>query len=218
RRPPPGIGLNRPVPPAPWYRRRWWLLAIVAGLTAVICAGFLEMPPLLAAVGIDAPTACQLCQFPLPSSPPVSQATGASPAMSASAPPPARTATPSASASPPVRVVAPQPTATTPHTPPTVSATYTATPAGGSSFTGQITVINRGKAAITSWNLVVALPGDTVSGVQNAEFTDDNDVLFMTPAPYDLSISPNSTATITIYASGPDPAPAECSFNNVACQ
>ncbi|HEY0718990.1 MAG TPA: cellulose binding domain-containing protein, partial [Streptosporangiaceae bacterium] len=90
--------------------------------------------------------------------------------------------------------------------------------AGGSNFTGQITVTNRGPAAVTGWKLVVALPGDTVSAVQNAEFTDDNDVLFMTPAPYDLSIGPGSTATITIYASGPDPAPAECSFDNVSCQ
>jgi hypothetical protein len=218
RRTRPGIGLDRPVPPSPWYRRRWWLLAVVAGLAVVAWVSILEMPPLLAAVGIDAPPACQLCQFPLPSSPPVGPATGSSPAMSSPAPPPARTTAPSASASPPVPAVAPQPAATTPDTPPTVSATYTATPAGGSSFTGQITVINRGTAPITGWKLVVALPGDTVSAVQNAEFTDDNDVLFMTPAPYDLSIGPGSTATITIYASGPDPTPAECSFDTVACQ
>jgi hypothetical protein len=85
-------------------------------------------------------------------------------------------------------------------------------------FTGQVTVVNQGATAISDWQLVVALPGDSVSAVQNAEFTDDNDVLFLSPAPYDLSIAPGSSVTVSIYASGPESTPAECSFNDVACQ
>jgi endoglucanase len=99
-----------------------------------------------------------------------------------------------------------------------VGVTYTAIHTGGGGFTGQVTVVNRGTDAITGWQMVVALPGDTVSAVQNAEFTDDNDVLFLSPAPYDLSIAPGGTVTVSIFASGPDSTPAECSFNNVACQ
>ncbi|HEY0716427.1 MAG TPA: hypothetical protein VGD68_02330, partial [Streptosporangiaceae bacterium] len=95
--PRPGAGLSHPGPPAPWhrapwsrapwYRARWWLLAMTAGLIALIWVGIAEMPPLLAAVGIDAPPACQLCQFPLPSSPPVGPGTGSAPAVSSLAPP-----------------------------------------------------------------------------------------------------------------------------------
>jgi hypothetical protein len=81
-----------------------------------------------------------------------------------------------------------------------------------------VTVVNRGSAAVSNWRLVVALPGDTVTAVQNAEFTDDGGVLAMTPAPYDLSVAPGGSVTISIYASGPDRTPVECSFNDVACQ
>jgi hypothetical protein len=112
-------------------------------------------------------------------------------------------------------VVAPPPPASTP--PPTLGVSYTAIPAGDG-FTGQVTVVNRGSSAVSGWQLVVALPGDTVSAVQNAEFSEDADVLFMRPAPDDLSITPGGSVTVSIYASGPDPTPAECSFNDVACQ
>ena len=98
-----------------------------------------------------------------------------------------------------------------------VEVSYTAIPAAGG-FTGQVTVVNRGPATISGWRLVVALPGDTISAVQNAEFTDDGDVLIMTAAPADLTIAPGTSVTVTIYASGPNPTPAECTFNNVACQ
>ena len=94
---------------------------------------------------------------------------------------------------------------------------YTAIPAAGG-FIGQVTVANHGSTAISGWRLVVALPGDAVSAVQNAEFTEDTGVLFMTPAPYDLSVAPGNDVTVSIYASGPVLTPAECSFNDVACR
>jgi hypothetical protein len=216
RRPPPGIGINRPVPERPWYRRRGPVFTLAISLVLVVVTGLLAAPPLLAALGVGAQT-CQQCALPIPSTPAIGPA---SPAMSAPASPSARStaaATPtrmaSTPATPPV-VVAPQPMQTVAAP---VTATYSYAPSG-SGFTGQITVVNQSGAPISDWQLVVALPGDDVSAVQNAEFNDDNDVLFMTPAPYDLTIAPGASIAVTVYASGPTQTPAECSFNNVVCQ
>jgi hypothetical protein len=79
-------------------------------------------------------------------------------------------------------------------------------------------VVNDGTAPISNWQLVVALPLDSVSAVQNAEFSYDSDVVFATPAPGDPPISPGGTLVVTIDASGPTTAPADCSFGQVACQ
>ena len=220
RRPPPGIGLNRPVPVRPWYRRPRPVLSLVIGVALVAVTGILATPPLMAVLGVGAQT-CPQCQLPIPSSAaigpgsPAMSAPASHPARPTAATRPARTA--SASTPPPVPVVVPQPRQTAPSAPP-VTATYTATQTGGPSFTGQITVVNQGATAITGWQLVVALPNDQVSAVQNAEFTEDTDVLTMTPAPADLTIAPGTSIVITIYASGPTRTPAVCSFGNVACQ
>jgi hypothetical protein len=216
RRPPPGIGINRPVPVRPWYRRPRPVLSLVIGVALVAVTGILATPPLMAVLGVGAQT-CPQCQLPIPSSAAIGPG---SPAMSAPASHPARptassppTRAASAPATPPA-VVAPQPmqTAAAP-----VTATY-AWAGSASGFTGQITVVNQGATAITGWQLVVALPNDQVSAVQNAEFTEDTDVLTMTPAPADLTIAPGTSIVITIYASGPTRTPAVCSFGNVACQ
>ena len=113
--------------------------------------------------------------------------------------------------------VPPPATATGSAPPPALEVSYTAIPVAGG-FTGQVTVVNQGSATISGWRLVVALPGDTVSAVQNAEFTEDQGVLSMTPAPYDLSVAPGNEVTVSIYASGPVRTPAECTFNDVTCR
>jgi hypothetical protein len=215
-RPPAGIGIDRPVPARPWYRRRGPVLSLAISLLMVAVTGILAVPPLLAALGVGAQT-CPQCALPIPSTPAIGPA---SPAMSAPASQPARPTAPatptraaSAPATPPV-VVAPQPMQTAPAP---VTATYSSA-GSGSGFAGQVTVVNQSGAPISDWQLVVALPGDDISAVQNAEFNDDNDVLFMTPAPADLTIEPGASIAVTIYASGPTQTPAECSFNNVACQ
>ncbi len=216
RRPPPGLGINRPVPARPWYRRRGPVLTLTISLVMVVLTGILAAPPLLAALGVGAQT-CQQCALPIPSTAAIGPV---SPAMSAPATPSARAtrpATPTQTASTPATppaVVAPQPMQTAPAP---VTATYSYA-GSGSGFTGQITVVNQSGAPISDWQLVVALPGDDVSAVQNAEFNDDNDVLFMTPAPADLTIAPGASVAVTIYASGPTQTPAECSFNSIACQ
>jgi hypothetical protein len=216
-RPPPGIGINRPVPARPWYRRRGPVLSLAISLVMIAVTGILAAPPLLAALGVGAQT-CPQCALPIPSTAAIGPA---SPAMSAPASHPAQptaSATPTRTASPPATppaiVVAPQPMRTVAAP---VIATYSHA-GSGSGFAGQVTVVNQSGAPISDWQLVVALPGDDVSAVQNAEFNDDNDVLFMTPAPADLTIAPGASVTVTIYASGPTQTPAECSFNTVACQ
>ena len=200
-------------------RRHYWLATLFTGISALAVTGYLAVPPLLGAMGVGARGSCQSCQFPIPSSAAIGAGAGAAPAVPSpapSAPRPARTASvpPPDSAEP---VSTPPSTAAASAPAPTAEVSYTAVPAAGG-FTGQVTVVNLGTAAISGWRLVVALPGDTVSAVQNAEFTDDNDVLFLSPAPYDLSIAPGDSVTVSIYASGPESTPAECSFNGVACQ
>jgi cellulose binding protein with CBM2 domain len=200
-------------------RRRYRLAALFIGIGALTVTGYLAVPPLLSAMGVGAQGSCQTCQFPIPSSPAIGAGAGAAPVPSSPAPPVARpTRTASAPAPGLVGPASTPPSTAAPTSPPpTVEASYSAIPAGGG-FTGQVTVVNQGATAISDWQLVVALPGDSVSAVQNAEFTDDNDVLFLSPAPYDLSIAPGSSVTVSIYASGPESTPAECSFNDVACQ
>jgi hypothetical protein len=199
----------------PRHRQHYRLVAFFIGISVLTVAGYLAGPPLLSAMGVGAQGSCQTCQFPIPSS----QAIGAAPVPSSPAPSAARPArTASAPAPGPADPVSTPPsTAAASAPPPTARVSYTAVPAAGG-LTGQVTVVNQGAAAISGWQLMVALPGDSVSAVQNAEFTDDNDVLLLSPAPYDLSIAPGVSVTVSIYASGPESMPAECSFNGVACR
>jgi Cellulose binding domain len=218
----PKVGVNREPPPRPWFQNRARLAIAAAGLATVGFAGFVGIPALLNALGIGTGSQggpCPVCQFPIPSSAAVAPGSGSSPATAPSATSSARTGTQTAPASPPPPVaVVPQPRSTPAgQTIAPLSVTYSATPTGNGQFTGQVTVINQGSAPVTNWQLVVALPYDTVSAVQNAEISDQNDVLFLSPAPDDLSIAPGGTVVVSIFASGSMTTPAECSFNNVPC-
>ena len=217
----PKIGVNHEPPPRPWYQNRGRLTVAAGGLAVVAIAGFLGVPALLGALGV-APGAqggvCPQCQFPIPSSAAVPPGTVTSPAAPATGPAARHHAqgTGTAAATPPAAAPQPRTTPAAQATSP-FTATYSVTPGSGGQFTGQVTVVNRSSAAITNWQLVVALPYDTVSAVQNAEISDQDDVLFLSPAPDDLSIAPGGTIVVTIFGSGPTITPAECSFNNVAC-
>ena len=221
----PKVGVSREPPPRPWFQNRARLAIAATGLAAVGIGGFVGVPALLQALGVDTGSqggSCPVCQFPIPSSAAVPPGSGSAPAPSATSP--ARASTrprPRAVAvSPPApAAVVPQPRSTPAgQTISPLSVTYSATPGSGGQFTGQVTVVNRGAAPIANWQMVVALPYDTVSAVQNAEISDQNDVLFLSPAPEDLSVPPGGTVVVSIFASGPTATPAECSFNNVPCQ
>ncbi len=80
-------------------------------------------------------------------------------------------------------------------------------PGPGGQFDGQVTIGAQGTSAINNGQLIVALPDDTVPAVQNAEFSDNNDVLFLSPAPDDLPIAPDTTVTVSIFASAAPPIP-----------
>jgi Cellulose binding domain len=204
-------------PVRPRYRRHGRLTLVGVGLALLMVAGYLGVPPLLTALGLGPRVACRACQFPIPSSAVMGPGAGSVPAPSSAGPrpsPPARTAS-APTTGPAVAVAVPPPATASP--PPALEVSYTAIPAAGG-FTGQVTVVNRGSATISGWRLVVALPGDTVSAVQNAEFTEDQGVVSMTPAPYDLSVAPGNDVTVSIFASGPVRTPVECTFNDVACR
>jgi Cellulose binding domain len=219
----PALPAAAVTPVRPRYRKRGrgrWLALVGAGLALIVVAGYLGVPPLLSALGLGPPVVCRVCQLPIPSSAAIGAGAGASATPSSSRPrpsSPARTASATTSA-PAVPVAVPPPaTATGSAPPPALEVSYTAIPDAGG-FTGQVTVVNQGPATISGWRLVVALPGDTVSAVQNAEFTEDQGVLSMTPAPYDLFVAPGNEVTVSIYASGPVRTPTECTFNDVACR
>jgi hypothetical protein len=217
----PKIGVNRQPPPQPWFQNRARLVIAAAGLASVGFAGFVGVPALLHALGVGTGPqggSCPVCQFPIPSSAAVPPGPAATPATAPPATSPARTRTPATTPPPPVAVV-PQPRSTPAgQTISPLGVSYSVIPGGNGQFTGQVTVVNRGSAPVTNWQMVVALPYDTVSAVQNAEISDSSDILFLSPAPDDLSIAPGGTVVVSIFASGPTTTPAECSFNNVACQ
>ena len=218
----PKIG-GKSEPPRPWFQNRARLAIAAAGLATVGFAGFVGVPALLHALGIGTGAqggTCPVCQFPIPRSaaiPPASGSPAGPPASPASS---ARASTRAgATAPPPPVAVVPQPRSTPAgQTISPLGVTYSVTPGSGGQFTGQVTVVNRGSAPVTNWQLVVALPYDTVSAVQNAEISDSSDILFLSPAPNDLSIAPGGMVVVSIFASGPTTTPAECSFNNVTCQ
>lgn len=220
----PKVGVSREPPPRPWFQNRARLAIAATGLAAVGIGSFVGVPAVLQALGVDTGSqggSCSVCQFPIPSSAAVPPDSGSAPAPSATSPTRASTRTQAVPASPPApaAAVVPQPQSTPAgQTISPLSVTYRATPGSGGQFTGQVTVVNRGAAPITNWQMVVALPYDTVSAVQNAEISDSSDVLFLSPAPEDLSVPPGGTVVVSIFASGPTATPAECSFNNVPCQ
>ena len=203
-------------------------IAVTAGGVAVVAfAGFLLVPPVMQHLGIGTPAPepvpCATCLGPIPSSSPLPQYPSATPSTTRARAARRVRRTPAAAVV--TMPVTPAPSAsasasttvpTSPGAPPGV--TYRATAQAGAGFTGQITVVNHGTAPVSDWQLVIALPLDSVSAVQNADYSYDSDVVFATPAPGEPPIPPGGTLVVTIDASGPTMTPADCSFDNVACQ
>jgi hypothetical protein len=199
-------------------------IAVTAcGVAVVAFAGFRLVPPVMQHLGIGTPAPgpgpCATCLGPIPSSSPLPQAPSATPSTTRARAATRARRTPAVVTMP----VTPAPSGsasttvpTSPGAPPGV--TYRVSAQAGGGFTGQITVVNHGTAPVSDWQLVVALPLDSVSAVQNADYSYDSDVVFATPAPGDPPIPPGGTLVVTIDASGPTMTPADCSFDNVACQ
>jgi Cellulose binding domain len=202
-----------------WYQRPRRLAVAAGGLALVAFAGFLVVPAILSHLGVGgtAPNSalCPTCQFPIPSSSPAPP-TPAAPTTSA--PRPRHSRAPAAATQPAAPAQNHAPTAAPPQMGTGLAVYYSETAQGDGGFLARVTVVNHDPAAVSGWQLVVALPYDNVSQVTNAQGYDEDDVLFLQPASSEPSIPPGGTLVVTIAASGPTTSPDDCSFDNVACQ
>ena len=88
---------------------------------------------------------------------------------------------------------------------------------GFGGFQGQVQVVNDGTQPIAGWQIVIALPGDTVTAVQNAGGFDSNGILLLQPADAAEVVPPGSTLNVFFVAEGTETIPAACTFNGIAC-
>jgi len=85
-------------------------------------------------------------------------------------------------------------------------------------FQAQVQVINNGTQPIADWQVVVALPADTVTSVQNASGFVSNHILLLSPASAAQVVPPGGgTLDVFFVASGTETVPAACAFNRTTC-
>ncbi len=106
----------------------------------------------------------------------------------------------------------------TARTGPKVVVRYLASSQGFGGFQGQVQVVNHGPQAIAGWQIVIALPDDTVTGVQNATGLVSNGILLLQPAGAAEVVPPHGgTLNVFFVAEGIETMPAACAFNGIAC-
>jgi len=88
---------------------------------------------------------------------------------------------------------------------------------GFGGFQGQVQVVNDGTQTIAGWQIVIALPGDTVTAVQNAGGFDSNGILLLQPADAAEVVPPGGALHVFFVAEGTETIPAACTFNGIAC-
>ena len=84
-------------------------------------------------------------------------------------------------------------------------------------FEGQVQVVNDGTQPIADWQIVIALPDDTVTGVQNAGGLVSHGILLLQPADADEVVPPGGTLNVFFAEAGTETIPAACAFNGTAC-
>jgi hypothetical protein len=86
-------------------------------------------------------------------------------------------------------------------------------------FQGQLTIVNHTGSPLNGWQITIALPGDQVDTVWNADWqkAQGNSVI-MTAASYDQSIAPGASQAVNFVAQGSTTSPASCTFDGSACQ
>jgi hypothetical protein len=84
-------------------------------------------------------------------------------------------------------------------------------------FQGQVQVVNDGTQPIAGWQIVIALPDDTVTAVQNAGGFASHGILLLQPADMAEVVSPGGTLNVFFVAEGTETIPAACAFNGIAC-
>ena len=89
---------------------------------------------------------------------------------------------------------------------------------GFGGFQGQVQVVNAGTQPIADWQIVIALPDDTVTAVQNAGGLVSNGILLLQPADVAEVVPPrDGTLNVFFIAQGTETIPTACAFNGIAC-
>ena len=101
---------------------------------------------------------------------------------------------------------------------PKVVVRYLVDSQGFGGFQGQVQVINDGTQPIAGWQIVIALPDDTITAVQNAGGFVSNGILLLQPADAAEVVPPGGgTLNVFFVAEGTETIPAACAFNGIAC-
>jgi hypothetical protein len=89
---------------------------------------------------------------------------------------------------------------------------------GFGGFQGQVQVVNEGTQPIAGRQIVIALPDDTVTAVQNAGGFVSHGILLLQPADVAEVVPPGGgTLNVFFVAEGTETIPAACAFNGIAC-
>ena len=87
---------------------------------------------------------------------------------------------------------------------------------GFGGFQGQVQVVNDGTQPIAGWQIVIALPDDTMTAVQNAGGFVSNGILLLQPADAAEVVPPGGgTLNVFFVAEGTETIPAACTFNGI---
>jgi mannan endo-1,4-beta-mannosidase len=84
-------------------------------------------------------------------------------------------------------------------------------------FQGQVQVVNHGARPIAGWQVVVAVPGDTVTSVWNASGFVSDHLLLMGPASAAQVVPPGGTLDVFFVAAGAETTPVTCAFDGTLC-
>jgi hypothetical protein len=99
-----------------------------------------------------------------------------------------------------------------------VTVTYSAVQHWPDGFQGELTIVNHGRSAVNGWQLVIALPGDQVRAVWNAEWHQGGGGVRMTAASQDELIEPGASQAVNFVAKGHTTNPVNCTFDGSACR
>jgi cellulase/cellobiase CelA1 len=89
----------------------------------------------------------------------------------------------------------------------------------GSGFAAEVDVTNNGSAAISGWQIVVALPQDRFTSWWNANGFMNNGVLLLTQTSWQQPLAANGgTLRVSFIVSGDETNPVACAFNGVTCR
>lgn len=232
------VGGRRAIRTALVRDRRAFTLAVSAGLAGVAAAVVFGIISPLHSTWMTGSRPGTAGGLPPQASAPWSAAPLGSPSAQATQPSPAESATPSrparrtrAATSPRAGGQAPAPSTSTGTTASTASHSSSGTAApkpklvvrylvdslwfGG--FQGQVQIVNDGTQPIADWQIVIALPDDTVTGVQNAGGLVSHGILLLQPADADEVVPPGGTLNVFLAVAGTETIPAACAFNGIAC-